>query len=112
MDTAQVVKEVGQLARPMWPDDEHVHVVGPAEELVGHHLFKAVHEKVRNEWGKWQTHRHTISLLYPRKLSSSYLLLREPEISQSNCLDFKTERKKLALQHISVCTTHISTFSP
>jgi hypothetical protein len=44
MVTAQVVKEVDQLAWAMWPDDERViHVAKPAEGLVrrrfGSYLF-------------------------------------------------------------------------
>jgi hypothetical protein len=51
----------------MWPDEYVIHVAKPAEGLVGcplqSHFFKVIYEEVGNDWGKCQTHVHTVSLL-------------------------------------------------
>jgi hypothetical protein len=68
VDTVKVVKEFCHLAESMWPDDKRsVYIAKSAKGLVGHHLqshfFKVLHEIFSNDWGKQQTHRHTVCLL-------------------------------------------------
>jgi hypothetical protein len=51
VDTVQVIKEVCQPVRAMWPDDESViHIIEPAEWLMGsqveYHLLDVLHEEV------------------------------------------------------------------
>jgi hypothetical protein len=50
LDTFQVVKVVSQLACFIWPDDKHfIHIVEPAEGLVGRHLQSHFIKVLREE---------------------------------------------------------------
>jgi hypothetical protein len=54
VDTIQVVEEVPQLVRAVWPDDKSViHITVSAEGLMGspieRHLLKVLHEEVGDD---------------------------------------------------------------
>jgi hypothetical protein len=67
VDTLQVVTEVPQPVRAMWPDDESVvHVTDPAEGLTEspaeRYLLEVLHVEVGDNWRQWGTRSHTVSL--------------------------------------------------